>query len=167
MQAKSTVKRSSPIRDQCSISRAAQLLGDAWVLMIIRELFWGSTRYEQLTHNTGMASNILANRLRKLQLQGVIDKQVVTGDARRFDYRLTAKGRDLFPVLMAVMGWGDAWSSGDAGPLVQLRHACGALTVPGAACSACGGVINPTTVSPFIAPVYAELAHADGSPARI
>jgi DNA-binding HxlR family transcriptional regulator len=167
MQVKSAVKPTSPIRDQCSIARAALVLGDAWMLMIIRELFWGSTRYEQLAYNTGIATNILASRLRKLQTHSVIEKQVVQGDARRFDYRLTAKGQDLFPVLMAVMGWGDAWASGDVGPLVQLRHVCGAVTAPGVVCSVCAGAINPTTVRPFIAPAYADTASENGASGRI
>lgn len=141
--------------DQCSIARATQLIGDGWTLLIIRELFWRSTRYEQLAERTGMASNILATRLRKLVEHGVISKTVVADDARRFDYALTKKGAELFPVLMAVMAWGDRWSAGDAGPLIELRHAaCGKKTKPGLVCSACGEPLSPQDVRPKVTRAY-------------
>jgi DNA-binding HxlR family transcriptional regulator len=144
---------------QCSIARAAELIGDGWTLLIIRELFWGSTRYEQLAERTGMASNILATRLRKMLDYEIISKTVVADDARRFDYALTKKGQDLFPVLMAVMAWGDRWSSGDSGPLIQLRHAiCGKKTRPGVSCSACGELLIPAQLRTKLSSAYASLS---------
>jgi DNA-binding HxlR family transcriptional regulator len=143
------------LRDQCSIARAASMMGDGWTLLILREIFWGHTRYEQIAQHTGMASNILADRLRKLVDNGIVTKTVVPEDARRFDYALTNKGKDLFPVLMAVMAWGDKWASGDAGPLVEIKHrVCGKKTKPGSACSACGAKLLPQDVMTAFATAY-------------
>lgn len=143
------------LKDQCSIARASDLIGDGWTLLILRELFWGQTRFEQLTAKTGMASNVLATRLRKLLEAGIIEKTVVPEDGRRFDYALTKKGLDLFPVVMAVMAWGDKWAPGDAGPLIELRHrSCGKKTKPGLVCSACGEALTPSDLRPRVAAVY-------------
>lgn len=145
----------TPLRDQCSIARAGELIGDGWTLMLLRELFWRSTRYEQLAENTGMASNVLAQRLRKLVDNGIVTKTVVENDARRFDYTLTPKGLDLFPVVMAVMAWGDRWSSGDAGPLIDLHHkVCGQKTRPGTVCSACGEPLAHDTIHAEVSAAY-------------
>ncbi len=145
------------LRDQCSIARAGDLIGDAWTLMLLRELFWRSTRYEQLAENTGMASNVLAQRLRKLVDKGIVTKTVVENDARRFDYTLTPKGLDLFPMVMAVMAWGDRWSSGDAGPLIELHHTvCGKKTLPGTVCSACGEPLAHDTIRAEVTEAYQQ-----------
>jgi DNA-binding HxlR family transcriptional regulator len=145
------------LRDQCSIARASGILGDGWTLMIIRELFWGYTRYDQIATKTGIASNILADRLRKLVESGIIDKSVAADDARRYDYTLTDKGRDLFPLLMAVMAWGDRWTPGDTGPLIKLRHTpCGKLTKPGLVCTACGHALSSDSLATEVAKPYRQ-----------
>jgi DNA-binding HxlR family transcriptional regulator len=147
----------SSLADQCSILRATDIFGDGWTILILRELFWGQTRYDQIAAHTGMASNILAARLKKLVENDVIEKSVVESDARRFDYTLTQKGRELFPVLMTVMAWGDRWSSGDAGPLVQLRHTvCGKRTKAGLVCTSCAAPLAPETLRTNFAPAYKQ-----------
>jgi DNA-binding HxlR family transcriptional regulator len=140
---------------QCSIARASNIIGDSWTILVLRELFWGSARYEEIAKNTGIASNILANRLKKLVDHDIISKRVVESDARRFDYALTAKGKALFPVLMAVMAWGDRWSAGESGPLVQLRHrSCGKRTKAGTTCSACDEPLSSDALETRFAPAY-------------
>jgi DNA-binding HxlR family transcriptional regulator len=144
---------------QCSIARASEIIADGWTILIVRELFWGSTRYEQIAAHTGMASNILAARLKKLVEYEIVSKTVVETDARRFDYALTKKGEALFPVLMTVMAWGDRWSSGDAGPLIQLHHrVCGKRTKAGLTCSACGEALTPESLQTRIAPAYTSVS---------
>jgi DNA-binding HxlR family transcriptional regulator len=132
------------IAQQCSIARAAELLGDGWTIMLLRELFWGVSRYEDFQANTGIASNVLAVRLKRLVEAEVVSKQSVEGDGRRFDYKLTASGKELFPLLMGVMAWGDKYTPGEQGPLVLLRHTdCGKRTKAGLACSSCGEILKP------------------------
>jgi DNA-binding HxlR family transcriptional regulator len=134
---------SPDIANQCSIARASQLVGDGWTVILLRELFWGVKRYDEFATNTGMASNVLASRLKRLHTAGVLSKTPVPGDGRRFDYALTPRGRELFPVLMSIMAWGDKHTPGQQGPLVLLRHRnCGRRTKPGPVCTACGEALG-------------------------
>jgi DNA-binding HxlR family transcriptional regulator len=145
------------VMEQCSIARASQLLGDGWTLLLIRELFWGATRYEDFISNTGIASNVLAVRLKRLVDAQVVSKAPVEGDGRRFDYALTPRGRELFPLIMGVMAWGDKHTPGEHGPLVQLRHmGCGKRTKPGLACSACGEPMQFQDLQTEFNPRYEE-----------
>jgi DNA-binding HxlR family transcriptional regulator len=128
----------------CSIARAAELFADAWTVLLLRELFWGASRYDELQRHTGMASNVLASRLKKLNDAGITSKTPAEDDGRRFDYALTPRGRSLFPVLMSVLAWGDEHSPGPHGPLIKLRHiTCGQPTGAGVHCSACGQALSP------------------------
>ncbi len=84
-----------------------------------------------------------------------------TEAARRFDYALTAKSKELFPLLMTLLAWGDKWSPGDKGPLVKLRHAgCGKLTRAGLVCTQCSEALHPDNLRTRFAPAYKELTHA-------
>jgi DNA-binding HxlR family transcriptional regulator len=146
------------IMEQCSIARASQLLGDGWTIMMLRELFWGASRYEDFIANIGIASNVLAVRLKRLMDAGVVSKEPVEGDGRRFDYALTASGQELFPVLMSVMAWGDKHTPGEQGPLVLLRHvACGKRTKPGLSCSACDQPLQFKLLQTEFNPRYEEM----------
>jgi DNA-binding HxlR family transcriptional regulator len=143
------------LQRQCSIARAVDIIGDAWTFLIIRELFWKSTRFDQLSESTGMASNILSDRLKKLLAAEVITKSPSKEDARRFDYALTPKGLELFPVIMTMLSWGDRWSCGDKGPLVELKHLdCGKRTKPGLICSSCGEALRHDTIRTHFAKAY-------------
>jgi DNA-binding HxlR family transcriptional regulator len=108
-----------------------------------------------LSEYTGIASNILSNRLKKLLAAEIITKTVNGKDARRFDYALTEKGMELFPVIMTLMNWGDRWTSGDRGPLVELTHIdCGARTVAGLLCSSCNKPLLPSTIRTHFSRAY-------------
>jgi DNA-binding HxlR family transcriptional regulator len=146
------------IVSQCSIARASQLLGDGWTILLLRELFWGASRFEDFQANTGIASNVLAVRLKRLLEAEVVSKRPVEGDGRRFDYSLTQRGRELFPLIMGVMAWGDKYTPGDQGPLMLLRHStCGKRTKPGLVCTACGEAIKPTELQTEFSPRYEKL----------
>ena len=145
------------IAEQCSISRAAQILGDGWMILLLRELFWGATRYDEFATHTGMASNVLAVRLKRLVEAAVITKTPAVSDGRRFDYALTPSGIELFPVLMSVMAWGDKHVPGESGPLVLLRHtSCGQHTKAGLVCSVCAQTLRPTDIETEFNPHYEE-----------
>ena len=96
----------------CSIARALDLVGDWWTLLIIREAFLGIRRFADYRDHLGIARNILADRLRKLVAEGILTKQPKTAPERGHEYRLTEKGRDLWPVLTALRLWGDKWIYG-------------------------------------------------------
>jgi DNA-binding HxlR family transcriptional regulator len=104
----------------CSIARSLDIVGERWSLLIMREaVLSGITRYSDFQHNLGIATNVLKSRL-----DGFIEAGLMTRDGSG-DYRLTAMGRDLYPVLLAFMQWGDKWNAPD-GPPGYVRHSdCG------------------------------------------
>jgi DNA-binding HxlR family transcriptional regulator len=105
----------------CSIARALEQIGEWWTFLIIREAFMGTRRFEQFQRHLGIARNILAARLKKLVGREILERVVDPDDARRVEYRLTAKGRALFPVLMALREWGDSWVVGvERAPMLVL-----------------------------------------------
>lgn len=116
--AKSATPR--PARSGCPISIALELLGDAWSLLIVRDLMFKDRRTynDFLSGGEGIASNILANRLRQLEAANIIEKRRDPGDARRFIYRLSPKGIDLAPVLVELVIWSARHEQTDAPPAV-------------------------------------------------
>lgn len=96
----------------CSVARALDLLGEWWTMLIIREAFFGARRFEDFQKRLGIARNILTSRLRRLTEQGVLERVPAKEGGRRKVYRLTDMGRELLPVLIALMQWGDRWITG-------------------------------------------------------
>ena len=92
----------------CSLARALEIAGDGWTMLILRDAFIGATRFVDFAESLGIARNILSSRLEALVAAGVMDRE---GAEHRPRYRLTQKGRELFPVLVALAQWGDAWLS--------------------------------------------------------
>src|SRR5579871_6184646 len=95
----------------CSIARALDQIGEWWTFLILREALMGTRRSEDFQRNLGIARNILAARLKKLVARGILER-AAAASSRRAEYRLTEKGRALFPVLMALREWGDRWIVG-------------------------------------------------------
>jgi DNA-binding HxlR family transcriptional regulator len=122
----------------CSIARTLDLIGEWWTVLILRDLFAGLSRYDEIQRNLGIASNILAARLKRLRDAGLVEREADPEDARRWCYRLTEKGRDLYPVLIAMMAWGDKWIA-PAGqqPVLMVHQPCGQVTTAVPACSVC------------------------------
>lgn len=128
----------------CSVARSLELIGERWSLLIVRDLLSGDCRFSDLERSLGVAKNILASRLSKLASAGILEKAGPQGSAPS-TYRLTSKGRDLFPVIAALMLWGDAYLAPN-GPPVKLKHSCGADYVPGSTCVACGEALDALSV---------------------
>lgn len=113
----------------CSIARTAQLLGDRWTVLVIRDLFNGVRRFDELQSHLGIARDILTKRLALLVDEDLVERRAyrVDGERSRHEYVLTPAGRELRTVLVALMDWGDDHRAGPAGPPVSLRHKdCGA-----------------------------------------
>ncbi|MBG0809054.1 helix-turn-helix transcriptional regulator [Methylosinus sp. H3A] len=109
----------------CSVARALEIVGEWWTLLIIREAFLGASRFGEFERNLGIAKNVLSQRLSKLVACGVMERVEAPGRGNPRDYRLTEKGRDLFPVLIALMQWGDRWAAAAGPPLRLLERATG------------------------------------------
>jgi DNA-binding HxlR family transcriptional regulator len=105
----------------CSIAKSLAIIGERWSLLIVREAVMGSTRFDEFQARLGIARNILNARLVSLVKDGILEKQVSPDNARVFHYRLTEKGRELLPVLVSIMQWGDRWVQKDIGAPIILR----------------------------------------------
>jgi DNA-binding HxlR family transcriptional regulator len=108
----------------CSIARALDEVGEWWSLLIVRECTLGTTRFDEFQRRLGIARNVLTARLNKLVEHGVLDKVPAQGEEHRNEYRLTAKGEDLYPVLVALLQWGDRWC-GHEPPVHLVDHKTG------------------------------------------
>lgn len=124
----------------CSIARTLEVVGERWTLLIVRNLFLGLRRFEELQQNLGIARNVLSARLEKLVAEGVVEAVRYSERPPRNEYRLTAKGRDLWPIVHAMMAWGDEHAPTPAGPptLVVHRGECGGRVDGRGVCEACG-----------------------------
>jgi DNA-binding HxlR family transcriptional regulator len=132
------VRRTSFKRWPCSIARTFDLLGDWWTPLVLREIFFGSARFDDLQRALTIGRNVLADRLRRLTGEGLLERRKYQDRPPRYEYLLTEKGRDFYPVLLAVMRWGDRWLHGRQGPPVLLRHACcGEITHGELVCARC------------------------------
>jgi DNA-binding HxlR family transcriptional regulator len=132
----------------CSISRAMDVLGERWTFLIVRECFYGVRRFSDMQRNLGIARNILSSRLQTLVRHGVLERSRYQDEPERYEYRLTATGRDLYPAVVTIMRWGDRHLAGPEGPPVRLRHACGHEADPVLACRHCGAELHPHDVTP-------------------
>ncbi|MET8622546.1 helix-turn-helix domain-containing protein [Kitasatospora sp. NPDC004669] len=123
----------------CSIARATDLFGDAWTVLIMRDVLTGIHRFDDLAHDLGISRKVLAARLARLVEEGVLERERYQEHPPREHYRATEKGAELHAVLLALMAWGDRWYAGEAGPPARIRHLdCGHDTDPVMACGHCG-----------------------------
>lgn len=126
----------------CSLARSLDMIGEWWSLLIIRDLFYGIKTFDALCGDLGIARNILSDRLKKLTERGLIDRCPKDTGTRRKAYCLTAKGNDLFPVIMALVAWGDRWESPDGPPIIFRHKPDGHPARPVVICSQCGDVLH-------------------------
>jgi len=108
----------------CAIGAALEILGERSTFLVLREAFNGVRRFDDMQRRTGMPRQVLSQRLARLVAEGLLRKVPYqqAGQRSRAEYRLTEKGLDLYPVLVALMEWGDRYEVGSEGPQVQLRH---------------------------------------------
>lgn len=104
----------------CSIARTVDMLGDWWTPLVVRQAFLGARRFDEFHTALGIPRNVLTERLRTLEDRGVLERRQYHDRPPRFEYRLTDKGIGLYPVLVAMMGWGDRWLDWPDGPPVRL-----------------------------------------------
>jgi DNA-binding HxlR family transcriptional regulator len=125
---RSGVDRRELDSERCSIARTASVIGDAWTVLVLRDLFNGVRRFDELATHLGVARNVLARRLASLAAEGLVTRVPYRepGRRERHEYRLTPAGRDLLPVILAMLAWGDQHRAGPDGPPVRVEHAgCG------------------------------------------
>ena len=144
----------------CSIARSLELVGDRWTFLVIREAFIGTRRFEDYQRNLGCARNVLTDRLSRLVEAGILRKVPYQERPARYEYRLTRKGVELWPAMMALMKWGDRHMAPE-GPPVRILHAdCGGELDARLHCDRCGAELGPNDVYAEPGPGLAERAGA-------
>lgn len=164
--------------EDCSLARAISVVGDRWTLLILRDCFLRVRRFEDFQERLGITRPILASRLKKLVDQFVLTKVAYQQRPLRYEYRLTPKGLDLYPVVMALVHWGDVHMAGKKGRPVLHRHGlCDKDFDPVMVCSECGeplaarqvhvhpgpGVKNPRHLPPGSGPPQARKPLPEGA----
>ena len=132
------MKRTSLAGMDCSMANALDQVGEWWSLLIVRDAFFGFTRFEQFQTRLGIARNVLADRLETLVRNGILERTPYQERPPRHDYRLTEKGRALYPVLMTLRQWGDRWVTEGPPPLSIEHRSCGQRAEAVIHCSQCG-----------------------------
>ena len=133
----------------CSIARTLDIAGEPWSPLILRDIWVGMTRFDQIQRDLQISSKVLTERLKWLVQNGVLERRAYSERPVRHEYALTDKGSELCDLLLAITAWGDRWTAGDAGPPVLLRHrTCGSLTHAELRCAACGDELHAKDVEP-------------------
>lgn len=131
----------------CSVSRTIAVIGDRWTLLILRDCFNGVRRFDDFQSRLGISRTIVTDRLTLLVREGVLKRVLYQQRPDRHEYRLTEKGLDLHPILMALFRWGDKHYASKAGPPLLFRHkTCGHDFHAMTTCSACGDELKPREV---------------------
>ena len=137
------VQRTSFEDMNCSVAQCLEVVGEWWSLLILRDVFRGVSRFDDFQQDLGIARNVLTARLNTLVEHQILERVRYQERPERYEYRLTERGLDLFPVIAALLRWGDRWAAGPEGPPVVLVHeACGHDAKPVLTCSHCGSQID-------------------------
>ncbi len=127
----------------CSIAKALEVVGERWSLLIVRDVMNGRRRFDELHKGLGVARNVLAARLQRLVDEDILERRPYQTGPERFEYFLTEKGLDLWPTLVALLGWGDRHSPGPDGPPMLIVHKeCGGRVSDRGMCESCGKVLG-------------------------
>jgi DNA-binding HxlR family transcriptional regulator len=133
-------------RENCSIARSLELIGERWTLLVLREAFTGARRFDEFAARLDIARNVLTTRLTLLVDEGVLERRRYQERPERFEYRLTEKGLELFPVLLTLMKWGDRWYAPDGPPRVVRHRDCGGAIDEHLTCERCGARVSARDV---------------------
>jgi DNA-binding HxlR family transcriptional regulator len=136
---------------ECSIARTLEVVGEKWALLAVREVFLGDRRFDEIVRRTGSPRDTMAARLRALVAAGILERRIYSEHPVRYEYHLTPAGRDLYPVMVTLMRWGDTYLAGDDGPPLVLEHSCGHRLGAVLVCEACGEPVAMGTARPAAA----------------
>lgn len=135
----------------CSLARTWSVIGERWTMLIIREAFRGTRRFDGFQQRLSVGRNVLSNRLARLTEEGVFERVRYQQSPDRYEYRLTQKGMDLYPVLLMLMRWGDRYKV-DTPPVRLIHKDCGVAASPELHCSHCGEPVDYNSLRAEYAP---------------
>ena len=142
----------------CSVARTLEAIGERWTILILRDAFFGVRRFDDFQKDLGIARNVLQTRLTHLVDEGIMRRVPYQDRPVRYEYRLTEKGIDLWPVMVAMLGWGDRYAAPDGPPVRIVHRGCGGPVTDRGVCAACGAVLTARDVR-----VHAD----DAAPVRV
>jgi DNA-binding HxlR family transcriptional regulator len=140
------MQRTSFQEMHCSVAQCLEVVGEWWSLLIVRDAFLGVTRFDDFHERLGISRNVLNQRLGHLVDAGVLERIAYCLHPPRHDYRLTDKGRDLWPVISSMRQWGDRWAAPDGPPVELIHKACGHVAEVVPTCSSCGAAVTARDV---------------------
>jgi len=151
--------------EPCSVARTVAVIGDRWTLLVLRDCFLRVRRFEDFQTRLGVTRHVLADRLKKLVRCGVLRRVPYQTRPKRYEYILTQKGLDLYPIIMAIVHWGDVHMVDERGrPRLYEHKLCGKLFDPVMTCSQCGELLSAKEVHVHVGPGANE---GDRLPARV
>jgi DNA-binding HxlR family transcriptional regulator len=150
------VERKSFSGMHCSVAQCLEVVGEWWSMLIVRDAFLGVSRFDQFSERLGISRNILHRRLNHLVSNGVLRRVRYLDHPPRYEYRLTTKGRDLWPVLTAMRQWGDRYAAPGGPPLELVHRGCGRVCGAVMTCSACAKPVGPADVQAVPGPGAVE-----------
>ncbi len=132
----------------CSIARTLAIVGEKWALLAVREVFLGNRRFDEMIRRTGAPRDTLAARLRTLVGADILERVQYAEHPARFEYRLTEAGRDLYPVIVTLMNWGDRHLDDGTGPPLVIEHNGDHPLAPQLVCQDCGEPVHARDTRP-------------------
>ena len=138
----------------CPVARAESVAGDIWTVLVLRELFASNHRFDEIQAMTGATPQMVATRLKNLEADGLVERHRYHERPLRYEYHLTEKGEDFFPVLMALRAWGEKWCRlpGEEPSLEYTHNICGQPAGFGPLCDHCGQLLRRDELSRKLSP---------------
>ncbi|AVH48597.1 MULTISPECIES: helix-turn-helix domain-containing protein [Acinetobacter] len=145
----------------CSIARTLSVIGDRWTMLIIRNAFMGMRRFDDFQQHLGVTRHVLSDRLKRLVEHEILVKVPYVERQERFEYKLTEKGLELYPLMLSMANWADKWMDQGLGKPVEYIHKnCAKTFQPVVVCSECGEELHAKQVKPHFTPVYYQYIQA-------
>ncbi|UWU94161.1 helix-turn-helix domain-containing protein [Bradyrhizobium sp. CB1015] len=151
-------KKALVSRTLCPVARSETVVGDRWTVLILRELFMRSYRFEEIQAQTGATPQMVAARLKKLEAAGLVKRHIYSKRPRRYEYHPTEKGEAFYPVLQALRAYGETWfkSPRESRAINYTHRTCGKPTALGPACDGCGQPLRREDMIAELSPAYQD-----------
>jgi DNA-binding HxlR family transcriptional regulator len=141
------MRASELVKMTCTVARSVSAIGDPWTLMVMKELFLGQRRFDDIQTYTGISPHLLSVRMKRLEKHGIVQRRAYQQHPARYEYLLTEKGIDIWPILIAFKDWSAKWGSWPEGEPLRIRHkACSHITSLSIVCSHCAAPMSARDV---------------------